>query len=96
MPAEKSMNFGPSAKRLLGRLRPERVPLVVVVVLGDRQRRARRHRAEAPRPGDRTSSSTASIGQQLPAGVTKRQVVAAAAGQRRQDSFADMVARHGR
>ncbi|MFF2271168.1 ABC transporter ATP-binding protein [Agromyces sp. NPDC058136] len=32
MPAEKSMNFGPSAKRLIGRLKPER-PLVVFVFL---------------------------------------------------------------
>ncbi|MBN9606393.1 MAG: ABC transporter ATP-binding protein [Actinomycetales bacterium] len=34
MPAEKSMNFGPSAKRLLGRLRPERGLLVLVIALG--------------------------------------------------------------
>ncbi len=34
MPAEKSMRFGPSARRLLGRLRPERTPLILVVVLG--------------------------------------------------------------
>ena len=33
MPTEKSMNFGPSAKRLLGRLRPERLPLVAVTAL---------------------------------------------------------------
>ncbi|WP_308468264.1 ABC transporter ATP-binding protein [Rathayibacter soli] len=33
MPAEKSMNFGPSAKRLLGRLRPEVWPIVLVTVL---------------------------------------------------------------
>ncbi|WP_416046389.1 ABC transporter ATP-binding protein [Mycetocola zhujimingii] len=33
MPAEKSMNFGPSAKRLLARLRPERWKLVFVTVL---------------------------------------------------------------
>ncbi len=33
MPGEKSQNFGPSAKRLLGRLRPERRPVVLVVVL---------------------------------------------------------------
>ncbi|GGF02052.1 ABC transporter ATP-binding protein [Mycetocola zhadangensis] len=33
MPAEKSMNFGPSAKRLLGRLRPERAKLVLVTLL---------------------------------------------------------------
>ncbi len=33
MPAEKSMAFGPSAKRLLARLRPDRVGLVGVVIL---------------------------------------------------------------
>ncbi len=33
MPAEKSMNFGPSAKRLLGRLAPERVRIVLVILL---------------------------------------------------------------
>ncbi|MDQ1583984.1 MAG: ATP-binding cassette, subfamily multidrug efflux pump, partial [Microbacteriaceae bacterium] len=32
-PAEKSMNFGPSARRLAGRLRPERVRLLVVTLL---------------------------------------------------------------
>ncbi|NQX11420.1 ABC transporter ATP-binding protein [Microbacteriaceae bacterium VKM Ac-2855] len=34
MPVEKSANFGPSAKRLFGRLLPERMGLAVVVVLG--------------------------------------------------------------
>ncbi len=34
MPVEKSMNFGPSAKRLLGRLRPERARVAIVIVLG--------------------------------------------------------------
>ena len=33
MPAEKAMNFGPSAKRLMGTLRPERVWLALVLVL---------------------------------------------------------------
>jgi ATP-binding cassette subfamily B protein len=33
MPAEKAMNFGPSARRLLGKLRPERAWLVLVLVL---------------------------------------------------------------
>ncbi|GAB3806923.1 ABC transporter ATP-binding protein [Humibacter antri] len=33
MPAEKALNFGPSAKRLLGRLRPEMIWIVVVVLL---------------------------------------------------------------
>jgi ATP-binding cassette, subfamily B, multidrug efflux pump len=34
MPAEKSMNFGPSARRLLSRLAPERAKLVGVILLG--------------------------------------------------------------
>jgi ATP-binding cassette subfamily B multidrug efflux pump len=33
MPVQKSLNFGPSAKRLLGRLRPEAPGIVIVVVL---------------------------------------------------------------
>ena len=33
MPTEKSLNFGPSAKRLLRRLRPERARLVFVIIL---------------------------------------------------------------
>jgi ATP-binding cassette subfamily B multidrug efflux pump len=34
MPVEKSMNFWPSAKRLLGRLRPERANVGAVILLG--------------------------------------------------------------
>jgi ATP-binding cassette, subfamily B, multidrug efflux pump len=34
MPAEKSMNFGPSARRLMGMLAPERALVVLVVALG--------------------------------------------------------------
>ena len=33
MPTEKSLNFGPSAKRLLARLRPERSRLILVIIL---------------------------------------------------------------
>ncbi|MFP3464745.1 ABC transporter ATP-binding protein [Leifsonia sp. SIMBA_070] len=33
MPVQKSMNFGPSAKRLLGRLRPERLAIAAVTLL---------------------------------------------------------------
>ena len=33
MPTEKSLNFGPSAKRLLARLRPERIRLIAVILL---------------------------------------------------------------
>lgn len=34
VPGEKASNFGPSARRLLGRLRPERLGMVVVILLG--------------------------------------------------------------
>ena len=34
LPAEKAMTFGPSAKRLVGRLRPERAMVVIVIVFG--------------------------------------------------------------
>lgn len=34
MPAEKAMTFGPSAKRLVGRLRPERAMVAIVIVFG--------------------------------------------------------------
>lgn len=34
MPAEKSMNFGPSARRLIGRLKPERGGMIGVILLG--------------------------------------------------------------
>ena len=33
MPVEKSMNFGPSAKRLIGRLAPERIGVIIVLAL---------------------------------------------------------------
>ena len=33
MPVEKSMNFGPSARRLIGRLAPERIKVIAVVIL---------------------------------------------------------------
>ncbi|MES1212849.1 MAG: ABC transporter ATP-binding protein, partial [Leifsonia sp.] len=33
-PAEKALNFGPSAKRLLGRLAPARGMILLVVLLG--------------------------------------------------------------
>ena len=34
LPAEKAMTFGPSAKRLVGRLRPERAMVAIVIVFG--------------------------------------------------------------
>jgi ATP-binding cassette subfamily B protein len=75
MPAEKSMNFLPSAKRLLGRLRPERwlVALVIIfgvigvvlAVLGPKIL------------GDATNIIVeGAISSGLPAGVTQKQVIA--------------------
>ena len=75
MPAEKSLNFGPSAKRLLGRLRPYRVGVAVVIalsvvsvtlsVLGPKLL------------GVGTNLIFAGlISRQLPAGVTQEQVIA--------------------
>ncbi len=34
MPAEKAMSFGPSARRLVGRLRPERAIVLIVIIFG--------------------------------------------------------------
>jgi len=90
MPAEKSMNFGPSARRLLGRLRPERWSVTVVVsltvasvtfsVLG---------------PwilGKATNIIFAGvIGSRLPAGITQQQAIDAARA-RGQDTFANLLA----
>ena len=45
IPVEKSQNFLPSAKRLLGRLRPERIALSVVITLGVINEMASEYRA---------------------------------------------------
>jgi ATP-binding cassette, subfamily B, multidrug efflux pump len=75
MPVEKSMNFGPSARRLIGRLHPERILLAwivllaavstVFVVLGPKLL------------GDATNIVFAgSISKTLPASLTKAQIIA--------------------
>ena len=51
-PAEKAMNFGPSAKRLVGRLAPERWRVIFVTILGVVSVIVRRARPEDPRRGD--------------------------------------------
>jgi ATP-binding cassette subfamily B multidrug efflux pump len=74
MPAEKAMNFGPSAKRLFGRLRPERgmvaitaafaVISVVLSVIGPKVL------------GEATNIILGGVlGQSLPAGATRQQVI---------------------
>ncbi|SCL53236.1 ABC transporter ATP-binding protein [Micromonospora peucetia] len=91
MPAERSMNFGPSARRLLGRLRPQRLQLVAVIALAVLSVGLS---VVGPKVlGWATDLIfTGVIGRQLPAGTTADQAVdaARAAGN---DSFADMLAR---
>jgi ATP-binding cassette subfamily B protein len=91
MPAEKSLNFGPSARRLLGRLRPHRLQLaaiiglaVVSVALSVYGPKVLGHATDIIFRGV--------IGRQLPAGTTPEQAIAAARASGN-DNFADMLAR---
>lgn len=83
------MNFGPSAKRLIGRLRPERTGVFLVIALAVVSVALN---AIGPRIlGHATDLVFAGVvGRQLPDGVTKQQAVEQlrAGGQ---DTFADMV-----
>ncbi|SEE45447.1 ABC transporter ATP-binding protein [Jiangella alba] len=89
-PPQKALNFGPSAKRLIGRLRPERAGVAVVLVLAVVSVALN---AIGPRLlGHGTDLIFQGvIGRQLPAGVSKEQAVEGlrAGGQ---DTFADMLA----
>jgi ATP-binding cassette subfamily B protein len=91
MPAEKSMNFVPSARRLIGRLRPYRLPLILVVSLGAASVVMS---VIVPKLLGRATDVIFAgvIGKQLPAGTTVEEAVAGAraAGN---DNFADMLAR---
>jgi ATP-binding cassette subfamily B protein len=91
LPAERSMNFGPSAKRLLGRLHPYRGSLALIISLGVVGVGLS---VVVPKVlGWATDIIfTGLIGRQLPAGITAEQAVARAraAGN---DTFADMLAR---
>jgi len=89
MPAEKSLDFPPSAKRLLARLRPEAVGVYLVMalafvsvtlsVLGPKIL------------GKATDTIFAGvIGRQFPLGMTKDQAIAAARA-KGQNSFADLL-----
>ena len=53
MVGQKSLTFVPSAKRLAGRMRPDRAQGLRRPAARRRQRLAQRHRAAAPRPRDR-------------------------------------------
>ena len=74
MPVEKSMTFGPSAKRLLARLSPHRVRVVFVVLLGVA---SVMFTVLGPRLlGDATNLIfEGAISKSLPAGVTKEQII---------------------
>lgn len=90
-PVEKSMNFVPSLKRLLGHLRPERMVIgfaIALAVIGIV------FNVVGPKIlGWATDAIfTGVIGKQLPAGATKEQVVESLRAQG-QDTFADMVQR---
>ena len=91
MPAEKSMNFGPSARRLMGRLRPQRVHLLGVVVLAVV---SVAFSVVGPKILGHATDLIFSglIGKRLTAGVSAQQAAdsARAAGN---DSFADMLAK---
>ena len=90
MVAQKAMTFGPSAKRLVGRMRPDRVKAVAVVVLGVV---AVALMSTGPRIlGAATDEVFAGLfGRRLPAGTTQAQAVE---GLRREgeSTLADMLA----
>ncbi|WP_433533379.1 ABC transporter ATP-binding protein [Micromonospora sp. CA-263727] len=91
LPAERSMNFGPSVRRLLGRLRPHRLHLIAVIALAVV---SVGFSVIGPKVlGHATDLIfTGVIGRRLPAGGSAEQAVdaARAAGN---DNFADMLAR---
>ncbi|WP_104174451.1 ABC transporter ATP-binding protein [Arthrobacter sp. Y81] len=75
VPAEKAMNFGPSAKRLLGTLRPERAWLLLVLVTGIASVALS---VIGPRLlGEGTNLIFSGVvSRELPAGVTKAELIA--------------------
>ncbi|MDP9695669.1 UNVERIFIED_ORG: ATP-binding cassette subfamily B protein [Arthrobacter globiformis] len=89
VPAEKALNFGPSARRLLGELRPERAWLALVLALAVV---SVAFSVTGPRLlGEGTNLIFAgAVSKNLPAGVSKEQVIAGlrASGQNAQ---ADMI-----
>jgi ATP-binding cassette subfamily B protein len=89
MPAEKSKNFVPSAKRLVGLLRPERAALTAVLAFAVVSVALS---AVGPKILGRATDLIFAgvIGGQLPDGVTKQQVVDSLRA-RGDDTFADML-----
>ncbi|WP_407664855.1 ABC transporter ATP-binding protein, partial [Micromonospora tarensis] len=91
MPAEKSMNFGPSARRLLGRLRPHRLHLAAIITLAVV---SVGFSVAGPKILGHATDLIFSgvISRQLEPGTTTEQAVAAARASGN-GSFADMLAR---
>jgi ATP-binding cassette subfamily B protein len=91
MPAEKSMTFWPSAKRLMRRLRAYRMALLLVVSLGTASVALSVY---VPKILGQATDIIFSgvIGQRLPAGTTREQAVAGLRA-RGDDNLADMLAR---
>jgi len=88
-PVEKAINFGPSLRRLLGHLRAERIIIGIVIVMGVA---SVAFNVIGPKiMGWATDVIFAGIiGKNLPAGVTKEQIVEQLRA-RGQDTFAAMV-----
>src|SRR5262249_40566700 len=88
-PVEKSINFGPSLRRLLGHLRPERPIIVMVLVLAIA---GILMNVVGPKILGRATDIIFSgvIGQQLPAGTGKDQLVARLRASGR-ESFASFI-----
>jgi len=89
MPVEKSLNFGPSARRLLMRMNPERIGLIFVVLLGVI---SVMFSVLGPKIlGNATNIIfDGIIGKQLPAGITQQQAIAFARASGN-DTFANML-----
>ncbi|WP_410809867.1 ABC transporter ATP-binding protein [Micromonospora sp. 067-2] len=91
IPAERSMTFGPSARRLLGRLRPHRLHLAAVITLAVV---SVGFSVAGPKILGHATDLIFSgvIGRRLPAGTTTEQAVAAARASGN-DSFAALLGR---
>jgi ATP-binding cassette subfamily B multidrug efflux pump len=91
MPAEKPMKFGPSVRRLIKRLSPEKVKLMAVIGLGVT---SVAFMVVGPKILGRATDLifAGAIGRQLPAGLTSAQVVAAARASGN-TNLADLLAR---
>ena len=89
MPAEKSMDFWPSARRVLGRLDPERVQVFLVLLLAVA---GVAFAVVGPKIlGNATTIIFEGvIGKQLPAGITQQQAIDAARA-RGDDGFANLL-----